>query len=67
MVADPIAKLRHDLASPLTALLTETQLLLMNEASLDPEVARGLKEIERTARVMKDMLAASRTLDQGAG
>ncbi len=68
MVADPIAKLRHDLASPLTALLTETQLLLLNEATLDPEVAQGLREIERVARQMKEMLAASRAADQpGAG
>ena len=68
VVPDPIAKLRHDLASPLTALLTETQLLLLNEESLDPEVLQGLREIERVARQMKDMLAASRPTDHsGAG
>jgi signal transduction histidine kinase len=63
-VTDPtleaVRKLRHDLASPLAALLTETQLLLMNAASLDPETVRGLREIEELARRMKDLLAARR-------
>jgi signal transduction histidine kinase len=59
--ADAIRQLRHDLANPLAALLAETQLLLLNEASLDPEVARGLREIEGLARRMREMLAATRT------
>ena len=58
--ADAIRKLRHDLANPLAALLTETQLLLLNEAALDPDTVRGLREIESIARHMRDMLAASR-------
>lgn len=60
MAGEPIARLRHDLANPLAALLTETQLLLLNEATLDPDVVRGLREIESLARAMRDMLAASR-------
>ena len=63
---DAIRRLRHDLANPLAALLTETQLLLLNEASLDPETLRGLREIESIARHMRDMLAASRAAP-GAG
>jgi signal transduction histidine kinase len=55
-----IRRLRHDLANPLAALLTETQLLLLNEASLDPETVRGLREIESIARHMRDVLAESR-------
>ena len=64
MAGDPLGRLRHDLANPLAALLTETQLLLLNEASLDAEVVRALREIESLARVMRDMLAASRAADR---
>ena len=64
MAGDPIARLRHDLANPLAALLTETQLLLLNEATLDPDVVRGLREIETFARAMRDVLAASRAADR---
>lgn len=64
MAGDPIARLRHDLANPLSALLTETQLLLLNEATLDPDVVRGLREIESLARAMRDLLAASRAADR---
>jgi len=60
---DSVAKLRHDLANPLAALLTEAQLLLMNEATLDPEVAHALRQIESLARRMKDLLTASRATD----
>lgn len=56
-----IRKLRHDLANPLAALLAETQLMLLNEASLDPETVQGLREIEALARRMREMLAATRT------
>ena len=64
MADSSIARLRHDLANPLAALLTETQLLLLNEASLEPDVVRALREIESLARVMRDMLAASRAADR---
>jgi signal transduction histidine kinase len=64
MAGDQIGRLRHDLANPLAALLTETQLLLLNEATLDPDVVRGLREIESLARAMRDMLAASRAADR---
>lgn len=64
MAGDQIARLRHDLANPLAALLTETQLLLLDEATLDPDVVRGLREIESLARAMRDMLAASRAADR---
>ena len=57
---DAIRRLRHDLANPLAAILTETQLLLLNEDALDPETVRGLREIESMARTMRDMLASSR-------
>mgnify|MGYP001613979414 FL=1 len=53
---DPLRKLRHDLANPLSAILAEAQLLLLNADTLDPEVVTSLREIERLARRMRDML-----------
>jgi signal transduction histidine kinase len=49
-------KLRHDLSNPLSALLAETQLLLLNEAQLDPETLASLREIEALAIRMRAML-----------
>ena len=60
MTEDPIAKLRHDLANPLSAVLAEAQLLLLNESQLDPEVASSLKHIETLARRMRDILQGQR-------
>ena len=57
---DALRQLRHDLANPLAALLTETQLLLLNEARLDPETVDGLRQIQDLARQMRDILAAGR-------
>ena len=34
--SERLSKLRHDLSNPLSALLAETQLLLLNEARIDP-------------------------------
>ena len=56
-----IRKLRHDLSNPLAAILAETQLLLLNEATLDAETVEGLREIEALSRRMREMLAATRT------
>ncbi len=53
---DPISKLRHDLANPLAALLAETQLLLLSETPLDPEVQRALSDIEKLAIRMRTIL-----------
>jgi signal transduction histidine kinase len=57
---DSISRLRHDLANPLSAILAETQLLLLNADQLDPETVNSLKEIERLARRMRDILQATR-------
>jgi signal transduction histidine kinase len=53
---DRLSKVRHDLSNPLSALLAETQLLLLNEASLDQETVRGLREIEALAIRMRAIL-----------
>lgn len=57
---DPVRRLRHDLSNPLSAILAETQLLLLNAEQLDPETVTSLKEIERLARRMGDMLHATK-------
>ena len=51
-----LQKFRHDLANPLSALLAETQLLLLGEQSLDADTVRGLREIESLAIRMRGML-----------
>ncbi|MFI5209328.1 MAG: hypothetical protein ACHQ2E_02685 [Gemmatimonadales bacterium] len=53
---DRIQKLRHDLSNPLSALLAETQLLLLNEIRLDPETVNSLREIEGLAIKMRTLL-----------
>jgi len=51
-----IRKLRHDLASPLSAILAEAQLLLMREPPVDEETQQTLRVIEDQARRMREML-----------
>ena len=54
--ADPIQRLRHDLSNPLSALLAEAQLLLLNEGKLDPETLASVREIESLALRMRTIL-----------
>ncbi len=49
-------KLRHDLSNPLSAILAETQLMLMRADALDEETVTGLREIEALSRRMRSML-----------
>ena len=49
-------KLRHDLSNPLSALLAETQLLLLNESQIAPATVTSLREIEALAIRMRAML-----------
>jgi signal transduction histidine kinase len=51
-----LSKLRHDLSNPLSALLAETQLLLLNAATMDAETLTALREIEALAIRMRGML-----------
>lgn len=53
---DAIAKLRHDLANPLAAILAETQLLLIGDEEMSPDVKQALKEIEKLAIRMRAIL-----------
>jgi hypothetical protein len=51
-------KLRHDLSNPLSALLAEAQLQLLNADQLPPEAATAFREIERLSQRMRDILKA---------
>ena len=53
---EPTARLRHDLANPLAALLAETQLLLLKKDELSAEVRAGLEAIEAMAVKMRHLL-----------
>jgi signal transduction histidine kinase len=54
--SERVSKLRHDLSNPLSALLAETQLLLLNESQIDPETLASLREIEALAIRMRALL-----------
>ena len=54
--SERLSKLRHDLSNPLSALLAEIQLLLLNESQFDQETLTSLKEIEALAIRMRGML-----------
>ncbi|HET9152262.1 MAG TPA: histidine kinase dimerization/phospho-acceptor domain-containing protein [Gemmatimonadales bacterium] len=54
-----LSRLRHDLANPLAALLAETQLLLLNEDTVDEETRTSLREIEKLAIRMRTILRES--------
>lgn len=51
-----LSQLRHDLSNPLSAILAETQLLLLAAEKFDEETLAGLKQIENLARKMRQML-----------
>ena len=53
-----LLKLRHDMANPLSAILAETQILLLTPEKFDEEALSSLKQIEDLARKMRDMLHA---------
>lgn len=54
---DRFRRFRHDLANPLSAILAETQLLLLRADLLDPETVTSLKEIESLCRRMRDIMS----------
>jgi signal transduction histidine kinase len=54
--SERLSKLRHDLSNPLSALLAEVQLLLLNESQFDPETLTSLREIEALAIRLRAML-----------
>jgi signal transduction histidine kinase len=55
---DPAARLRHDLANPLAAILAEVQLVLLHEDRLPDDVLDALRAIESQALRMRTLLRA---------
>ena len=53
-----LLKLRHDLSNPLSAILAETQILLLSPEKFDAETLSSLKQIEDLARTMRQTLQA---------
>lgn len=51
-----LSRFRHDLSNPLSALLAEIQLLLLNESQIDPDTLASLREMEGLAIRMRGML-----------
>jgi hypothetical protein len=57
--AERLSKLRHDISNPLSALLAEAQLLLLNEDQFNEQTVTSLREIEALAIRMRTMLRES--------
>lgn len=55
----PISRLVHDLANPLSAVLAEVQLLLLDADSLTPDAVVSLRAIESAALRMRVVLRES--------
>lgn len=55
-VDERIRKLRHDLSNPLSAVLAETQVMLLTPDKFDAETISSLQQIEALARRMRQML-----------
>lgn len=51
-----LARLRHDLANPLSAILAEAQLLLLDGDTLSDDTRRALRTIEDMALRMRALL-----------
>jgi signal transduction histidine kinase len=56
---DRLARLRHDLANPLSAVLAESELTLLQADSLPPEVVTSLEAIHAAAIRMRTVLRES--------
>ncbi len=57
---DPISHLRHELTQPLSVLLADVQMMLLDAEALDPKLESGLREIERQVLRMRTILQESR-------
>ena len=54
--AERLKKLRHDLSNPLSAMLAEVQLLLLDKEKLDDETHASLLDVEKLAIRMRELL-----------
>ena len=53
-----LMRVRHDLSNPLSAILAETQILLLTPEKFDEETLSSLKQIEDLSRKMRQILQA---------
>ncbi len=51
-----LRNLRHELANPLSAVLAEVQLLLLQEPPLDDETVEAIRRMEELCHRMRDIL-----------
>jgi signal transduction histidine kinase len=51
-----LSRAKHDLANPLSAILAETQLLLLRAEELPPDMLESLEAIEAAALRMRAMI-----------
>ena len=51
-----LRNLRHEIANPLSALLAEVQLLLLQEPPLDDETVEAIRRMEDLCHRMRDIL-----------
>ena len=51
-----LSRAKHDLANPLSAILAETQLLLLRSEELPPDMLESLQAIEAAALRMRAMI-----------
>jgi signal transduction histidine kinase len=56
---DAVSVLRHAIANPLSALLSEVQLALLDADQLSPRARESFQEIERLAIRLRAVLRAS--------
>jgi signal transduction histidine kinase len=54
-----VSRLVHDLANPLSAVLAEAQLLLLDTAAMAPDTVASLRAIEAAALRMRAILKDS--------
>lgn len=58
-VKDSLGRLVHDLANPLSAVLAEAQLLLLDADTLPPDAVASIRAIEAAALRMRVVLRES--------
>jgi signal transduction histidine kinase len=56
-VVQAIKDVRHDVGTPLTAIMAEAELLLMDADQLSAEHRRGVEAIGKMARRLRDVVA----------
>ncbi len=61
-ISEAVSDVRHAINSPLTAILAEVELMLMDADDLNDEQVRGLKAIEEMAGRIRDLVAQLKTI-----